>query len=265
MPTASSCGAPIRIFRRSRMRRQLRSTGSASSRRSSASRPLSGRTAASSSTTKSNPTRFTLDSPASSRALEEFLKLRWLYGVVPSDVEVEAEDDETRFLNGRMAMLLESRRLVPALREAAEFDWDVAALPRHTQPASILHSDAYCMTKASTEKDAAWRFVEYALGPEGAPVIAETGRTVPSLRSVAESDAFLDPSQKPRNAKVFLDAIPAIRKCSDGLHLARDRGCSRADHRERHVPRKARRGGRRRGRRSDAAALRAGRIARAHD
>ena len=57
-----------------------------------------------------SPTRFTLDTPASSLALEEFFKLRWLYGVVPSDVEVEAEDDETRFLNGRMAMLLESRR-----------------------------------------------------------------------------------------------------------------------------------------------------------
>ena len=158
-----------------------------------------------------NPTRFTLDDPASKLALEQFFQLRTLHGVVPPDVEVEAEDDETRFLNGRMAMLLESRRLVPALREAAEFDWDVAALPRHQQPASILHSDAYCMTKGSKEKDAAWRFVEYALGPEGAAVIAKTGRTVPSLRAVAESDAFLDPTQKPANSQVFLDAIPTIR------------------------------------------------------
>ncbi len=158
-----------------------------------------------------NPTRFALSSPAAKSALEQFFQLRTLQGVVPPDQEVEAEDDETRFLNGRLAMLLESRRLVPALREAAEFDWDVAALPRHQQPASILHSDAYCLTKASKAKDAAWRFVEYALGPQGAPVIAETGRTVPSLRSVAESDAFLDPSQKPRNAQVFLDAISTIR------------------------------------------------------
>ena len=66
------------------------------------------------------------------------------------------------------------------------------------------------MTKDSKAKDAAWRFVEYALGPEGAPVIAKTGRTVPSLREVAESDAFLDPSQKPANSRVWLDAIPTI-------------------------------------------------------
>jgi multiple sugar transport system substrate-binding protein len=158
-----------------------------------------------------NPTRFTLDSAASKSALQQFFELRTLHGVVPPDVEVEAEDDETRFLNGRMGMLLDSRRLVPALREAAEFDWDVAALPTLQDNASILHSDAYCMTKDSKEKDAAWRFVEYALGPEGAAVIAKTGRTVPSLREVAESDAFLDPDQKPANSKVFLDAIASIR------------------------------------------------------
>ena len=157
-----------------------------------------------------HPTRFTLDSEASKSALQQFFELRTVHGVVPPDVEVEAEDDETRFLNGRMAMFLESRRLVPALREAAEFDWDVAALPTLQDEASILHSDAYCMTKASKEKDAAWRFVEYALGPEGATVIAKTGRTVPSLREVAESDAFLDPSQKPANSRVWLDAIPTI-------------------------------------------------------
>lgn len=158
-----------------------------------------------------HPARFTLDSQEAKLALQQFFALRTLYGVVPPDVEVEAEDDETRFLNGRMAMLLESRRLVPALREAAEFDWDVAALPRMQVPASILHSDAYCMTKDAKNKDAAWRFVEYALGPDGAAVIARTGRTVPSLRAVAESEAFFDYGEKPANAKVWLEAIPTIR------------------------------------------------------
>ena len=157
------------------------------------------------------PTRFTFDERFAKLALQEFFALRNVYGVVPPDVEVEAEDDETRFLNGRMAMFLDSRRAVPAMREAAKFDWDVAGLPTHQDEASILHSDAYCMTKASEEKDAAWRFVEYALGPEGAAVIARTGRTVPSLIEVAESDAFLDPTQKPKNSQVFLDAIASIR------------------------------------------------------
>ncbi|MDP9491797.1 MAG: extracellular solute-binding protein, partial [Actinomycetota bacterium] len=156
------------------------------------------------------PTRFTLDSLEAKAAIGAFFELRTQQGVIPSDQEAEAEDDETRFVNGRLAMLLESRRAVPALREAAKFDWDVVSLPFFRERTSILHSDAYCMTKNAGNKEGAWRFVEYALGPEGAPVVARTGRTVPSLRSVAESDAFLDPGKKPANSRVFLDAIETI-------------------------------------------------------
>jgi multiple sugar transport system substrate-binding protein len=157
-----------------------------------------------------NPTRFTLDTPQAQEAVSQLFGLRTNFGVVPNDEEVEAEDDESRFANGRLAMFLDSRRAVPMFREAAKFDWDVVSLPFYDKPASILHSDAYCMTKGAKAKDAAWRFVEYAVGPEGAPVIAKTGRTVPSLKEVAESDAFLDPSQKPANSRVFLDAIATI-------------------------------------------------------
>ena len=158
-----------------------------------------------------NPTRFTLDTPQAQEAISQLFGLRTNFGVVPNDEEVEAEDDESRFANGRLAMFLDSRRAVPEFREAAKFDWDVASLPYYDKPASILHSDAYCMTKAAKEKDAAWRFVEYSVGPEGAPVIAKTGRTVPSLKEVAESDAFLDPNQKPANSQAWLDAIATIR------------------------------------------------------
>jgi multiple sugar transport system substrate-binding protein len=158
------------------------------------------------------PTRFTLDQRESRQAMEAFFQLRTLHGVVPTDQEIESEDDESRFANGRLAMLLGSRRSTPTFRESAKFDWDIVSLPVFQEPAGILHSDAYCMTKASDSKDAAWRFVEYALGPEGAPVVARTGRTVPSLRSVAESGAFLDPAKKPANSRVFLDGIEHIRR-----------------------------------------------------
>ncbi len=158
------------------------------------------------------PTHFALDTPEAEEALERFLQLRVVEKVVPSEEEVKAEDDETRFQNGRMAMVLSSRRSTPTFRTIQDFDWDVAALPQHEEQAGILHSDAYCMTKASENKDAAWSFMEFALGPEGAPIVAKSGRTVPSLKSVAQSEAFLDPTAKPASSQVFLDTIPVIRQ-----------------------------------------------------
>ena len=159
-----------------------------------------------------NPTRFALDTAAAQSALQQFFDLRQVHLVVPTEEEIESEDDETRFLNGRTAMVLSSRRATPTFRTITAFDWDVAPLPRHREPAGILHSDAYCMTAGSDQKDAAWRFVEFALGPEGQRITARTGRTVPSLIEVSRSDAFLDPRAKPAHSNVFLDTIPDIRR-----------------------------------------------------
>jgi multiple sugar transport system substrate-binding protein len=158
------------------------------------------------------PTRFVLERPAGLAALQQFLDLRSRYLVTPTDQDREAEDDESRFANGRLAMLLSSRRSTPTFRTIDEFDWDVAPLPVLAEAAGILHSDAYCMAAASSRKDAAWSFIEFALGEEGQRVVARTGRTVPSLISVSRSRAFLDPTAKPKNAQVFLDGIPAIRR-----------------------------------------------------
>lgn len=158
------------------------------------------------------PTRFTLDTPAAQEALRKFFELRSLHIVVPTEEEIESEDDESRFLNGRTAMVLASRRATPTFRTITTFDWDVAALPRHKERAGILHSDAYCLTRASKEKDAAWRFMEFALGPEGQRITAASGRTVPSLIEVSRSDAFLDPDAKPASSHVFVDTIPFIRR-----------------------------------------------------
>ena len=158
------------------------------------------------------PTGYAIDTPAELIAVQDFIDLRAQQRVIPTDEETEAEDLESRFLNGRLGMLMESRRVVPVLRSIEDFEWDVAPLPAREQRVNVLHSDAYCMTAGSDHHDAAWTFMEFALGPDGQRIAAASGRTVPSLREVAESPAFLDPDSPPSRSEVFLDAIPGIRR-----------------------------------------------------
>lgn len=157
------------------------------------------------------PTRLVLDTPAATAAMQWFVDLQVKHHVVPNATQEQAEDSESRFLNGRLGMLLNSRRGVPTYREIKDFDWDVAPLPQGKQPATILHADAYCLPAASKNKPAAWAFIEFANSAEGQRIIAQTGRTVPSLKAVAASPAFLDPNSKPQSSQVFLDVIPNIR------------------------------------------------------
>jgi multiple sugar transport system substrate-binding protein len=152
---------------------------------------------------ETRPTRLMFDTPAGRRGLERLLALR-RNGWTPSADEADAKPVDERFLDGSVAMLLSSRRDVPLLRTITDFEWDVAPFPTDVEPASVLHSDGFCMA-AGGDVEAAWAWIEFALGREGQEVLARSGRSVPSLRAVAESPAFLD--QPPARSQVFLDAL----------------------------------------------------------
>ncbi len=158
------------------------------------------------------PQQLTLTRFPSLEALTWFTELQTVHRVAPTRLEEEAMDSETRFVAGLTAMYLNSRRVTPAFREITAFQWDVAPLAQGATAANILHSDAYCLAASAADKETAWRFIEFANSPEGQVIIAATGRTVPSLRAVAESDAFLDSSQRPARSQVWLDSIPLLQR-----------------------------------------------------
>lgn len=158
------------------------------------------------------PSRFTLDEPAARAALEFIVSLARDDKVIPTEEEVAAQDLETRFVTGKLGMLLSSRRDTPAFREVRGLDWDVAPLPVANEPVGILHSDGYCIAAGSDNPDAAAAFVAFATGNQGQTLTSLGGRTVPSMTSVAESGAFLDPTRPPASSQVFLDAIPTLRR-----------------------------------------------------
>jgi multiple sugar transport system substrate-binding protein len=158
------------------------------------------------------PTRFTLDEPAAREMLEYLISLVRDDGVAPTEEEMAAQDLETRFATGKLGMFITSRRDTPVFREQLELRWNVASLPVVGERASILHSDAYCLSSGAGDLEDAVTFAAFALGEEGQTITALGGRTVPSLRSVAGSGSFLDPIQPPQNAEAFLHAIPVLQR-----------------------------------------------------
>ncbi len=163
------------------------------------------------------PSKLTLDTP------EARTGIAWLaslgpkgIGATPTQDERMQLDDTQRFRTGQAAMLIQSRRVVSFLRDNATIPWDVAPLPIGLVPANVSHSDGLGIFSGSPRKEGAWAFLEFAMGEEGQTILAESGRTVPSMIRVAESDAFLKGgpltsalgyTKPPRNAKVFLDNV----------------------------------------------------------
>ncbi len=153
-------------------------------------------------------TTLTLDSAETTAAFQWFVDLQGKYKVTPDELQLRSRSVQERFEAGTLGMILFSRRLTPTLREAS-FDWDVAPLPTGQQSATLLYSDGYCMTKTNAAD--AWKLIEFANSPAGQTLLAHSGLIVPSLKAVAESPAFLDPSAKPANSQLFLDILPDAR------------------------------------------------------
>jgi len=151
------------------------------------------------------PTKFLYDTPEGRRGLEHMLAPQE-NGWAPSADEADAKGNDERFIEGSVAMFLSSRRDVPLMRTITDFEWDVAPFPTDVEPASVLHSDGFCIAKGD-KADAAWMWVEYALGTKGQEVLAQSGRSVPSLKAVAESPVFLASDEPPANSQVFVDAL----------------------------------------------------------
>ena len=145
-------------------------------------------------------------------ALNWFIDLQTVHNVVPSLAEETGIPSQTRFLSGTTAMMFNSRRGVPTYRTIQEFEWNVAPLPIGKEKAGILHSDGYCLSANADFPEEAWTFIEFANSPEGQRIVAPSGRTVPSLIEVANSDVFLDPSLPPENSRIFIDTVSILRR-----------------------------------------------------
>lgn len=75
-------------------------------------------------------------------------------------------------------------------------NWRVAQLPQWNEGDTVSAEDggsALAVVSQSTNQAAAYKFVEFMTHGEGAQMMADTG-TFPSLKSILQSDDFVDPS-----------------------------------------------------------------------
>lgn len=158
------------------------------------------------------PSAITLDTSAGRKALG-YLDGLQQFGV--NATSRAAADPDEQFAAGELAMFIDSRRSVPAFRKAEGLSFDVRPLPRaraDRPSASLLASDAYCVSKATEVPSLAADFTAFAVGREGGTVLARSGRTVPALIELAESEMFLDSAKQPASSQVWLDIIPDLRR-----------------------------------------------------
>ena len=148
-----------------------------------------------------------IDTPQSQKGLKFYADLRNKYHAAPLKSESASATMAQMFLQGRLAMQISGRWLVPKYREEAKFNWDIAPFPKGDAGSVVpLDASGWAVAKSSKHKNEAILFIKYLSSKENIEKMTQSGLIVPARIDAANSEYFLD-GKKPDNAKVFLDVI----------------------------------------------------------
>lgn len=139
--------------------------------------------------------------------LKKYADLRKKYQVSPLKQDIASATMAQMFLQGRLAMHLSGRWLVPKYRQEANFNWDIVEFPKGSSGSIVpMDSSGWAISKSSKHKKEAAKLIQYLASSQSSKKFAQSGLIVPARIDVANSKDFLD-GKKPQNARVFVDII----------------------------------------------------------
>ncbi len=104
---------------------------------------------------------------------------------VSPEISASGSDTSDLFAAGRAAMVRTGSWMTSAYRELP-FNWDIAPLPAGERDYAQLHTGFYTISNNCENPDAAWRFVEYCMSPEGQEIIVQGFGNPSAVASINE-------------------------------------------------------------------------------
>lgn len=157
-------------------------------------------------------TQAVIDDPRIAAALERLCSWRFdeTRTLTPGDMQITIED--SILLAGNIGMAGPFGRWVtPTLRKTDRFDWDFAPLPHGAERVNAVYTVAWAISRHTKHPAESWELVKHMTGRAGQEATARSGLAMPTMRSVAESAAFDDPTLKPERDSSFLKAAEIAR------------------------------------------------------
>ncbi|MBE2239298.1 MAG: sugar ABC transporter substrate-binding protein [Caldilineaceae bacterium] len=130
-----------------------------------------------------------MDSPEVQAAVQFYADLYNKYKVAPPPADMNAfGGGNSEFDSGRAAMRLFGRWPQSGMKDNPNIELGVAPLPAGVERAGVLFWGGFGISSLSENPEAAWRFLRYYTGAEGAEVWKDWA--LPTVKSVAESSGL---------------------------------------------------------------------------
>ncbi len=154
---------------------------------------------------ESQPTSLAFSDPSNQNTWDQLLPVLSGHGAMLSDRQLKKHTALQWFEQGKLGMLVGDRSLVPELREHPGLHWDVISLPSVSGTTTIGDYTGLCLSAHTKQTQAAADLLAYLVSKPAVSLVAQSGFIVPVNTEVAMSDDFLQPTQQPLHAKVFVN------------------------------------------------------------
>lgn len=160
---------------------------------------------------ESMPTTLAFSDPANQGIWDRLLPVFGAPGYALTPQQLRQRTPLQWFERGKLAMLVGDRSLVPQLREQPGLHWDVMALPSVSGSTTIGDYTGLCLSAGTKETQASADLLAYLVSRPAVALVAQAGYIVPASTEVAMSDDFLQSTQRPAHATVFVSAARSMR------------------------------------------------------
>jgi len=172
-------------------------------------------------------TKCLLDQPPAVEALQFLVDLAAKHKVAPCISQEDSRETREWFKAGRVAMFMSGAWDVQVLRRSPALRWDIAALPKQKEHATLAGTENYAIAATTKHPKQAWELFKFLLSPHSQEVMAAQVDKQPSRRSVAQG-AYLH-AKVGYDRRVLVDALgygklaPNVPEWDRISHLIQDR------------------------------------------
>jgi multiple sugar transport system substrate-binding protein len=152
-------------------------------------------------------TTLTLSDDGPRAALEEILSVVRDRRITPTPEQLRKRDAVARFKREQLGMMVGSKELVPRLRRADNFDFEVFPLPKLARSVTMADVRGLCISADSQHVEQAADLIAFASQEEGSAILAQSGGIVPAYLPTLNSLSFIQPGSQPSSVQVFDEAV----------------------------------------------------------
>lgn len=114
------------------------------------------------------------------------------YHIAPTKAQIGSMTSAQMFINGKLAMYLSGKWMMPKFKEAISFKWDIIEFPSSQGNKVYADASGWAVSKKSQNKDNAIKLVQYLSSATSSQKFQQIGLITPARINNSEHNIFTD-------------------------------------------------------------------------